>query len=751
MRNANFQRIGIPHKNGGILKVSLNDEILDELYNPSEKVRPNVEGLEKLLRLKTTWSTKIDYTLSLKLGSFGYAYQLITTNLIYMGQIEMLHTIRGIYNIIVKSFKKSGNPANYIDDWVRTKLKKLSSWALSYVGSDPAYMFMMHMHQLGGRSPHTDEQIIDDITSWVSKTENRIDANRPFIEKHLNKLMVTWPRSDPHFPHLNFDLFCIDIGRWATSGGAPATSYEGEKYRTKWMWGFKNGGYETLNTLDQTELAKRGHNLYMTAKQAGNVCHVALKEEATKTREVITTPMASYLRQSYLLYRWGKPRHISSPISSASWLQKFNSHQYNWYGAIDGERFDHTVPKWFIMLVIDKLGDLDDECRAVADEELESMEHLKIQWKETTWNWEGGLLSGWRVTSIVGTFLSLIAGEYILQNLNASGMVNVAAMGDDLILYSIRTSLDKNTITELYNAFGLNANPFKTNTGRVGDFLRRLYSPEGVFSYPWLGLKGCIYANPWVDKYTYDLEVEMANNWWTQCSRLIYWSVSSYNYICHFKGMLKEEISHWFPSLQKIDNLLNTPISAGGLGVNQSVESYAWCSLTHPTLSRDTQFLAIFGILKSKLYIKKTAEIRNINYNYLNLAVRKLEHINLKTVTQFKIGDDKCIFPTLWVWYNGPYNCDFISKQLGITIPHNLRCIKPSTLSWIVGQLGSRTSLSSIIVPKENLSKMQSIMSLLLDSLSLSKRNMNTSNFKSAATLYLIELMKDVSLVNGTW
>lgn len=751
MRDRNYQYFGLPQQQSGILQVDLNDEIVGELKKPT-KAQANVEKLDILLRLRTIpCDNNIDRATAKLLGSFSYAYCMITTFLRRLGQYNILHTIRGIYSVILKSIKMQNVPSNCIDDFIRTKLKKLSSWALTRVSDNPGYMFLMHMHQLGGKSPYTKQSIHDDIMSWISNVEGRINDHQEYIMTRLSHYMTTWPRQANITTMMRFFPFCMDLQRWATSGGAPKTEYHGEKYRTKWMWGYVNGKYDQLPDISQQTLEQYGKGVYASAVNTGNICKVALKEEASKTREIITTPMASYLRQSYLLYRWGKPRHIHSPIASGGWLGVFNDTLYKWYGAVDGDRFDHTVPKWFILSVIDHLGNIDSETRWIADEEIESMKHLEIEWDKHKYKWEGGLLSGWRITSIVGTLLSLIAGDYILDITGNIGKIQTAAMGDDLIFYSNTGSIDKATLTDAYNSFGLVANINKTSVGRVGDFLRRLYSPEGVFSYPWLGLKSLIYANPWVDKYTYDIESEMANNWWTCCSRMLPWSVCSEEFMLWFIGLLEKELLAWFPHLKSIPALVSTPISAGGLGVIQSVSTNNWVRLSHPITQREDQFLAIMGILKSKLFKSKTAKIDQINYRRLQLVVNKLETTSIKSVQYFSIPNFVNIFCTLHYWYSRPLNSSWLQEHLHVILPYSLRTNKVSLLQWIAGQLSSGVSLSTIICPKENLSKSTNLLSRITESLILNKRNTSQSNISAAATIYLMQLLHGTSIVNGTW
>lgn len=103
-----------------------------------------------------------------------------------------------------------------------------------------------------------------------------------------------------------------------------------------------------------------------------------------------------------------------SPISSGAWVARFEEIVPAWYGCIDGDRFDQTIPAWFIRMVIDRFGDLDEETRKVADEELKSLDELMLTWQGRNWKWLGGLLSGWRLTSLLGYLVSHCDARYII-------------------------------------------------------------------------------------------------------------------------------------------------------------------------------------------------------------------------------------------------------------------------------------------------------------------------------------------------
>ncbi|KMQ91419.1 hypothetical protein RF55_8718 [Lasius niger] len=189
----------------------------------------------------------------------------------------------------------------------------------------PVYMLFVHLHWLTAKCPYTEQQIIDDIEEW------------------------------------------------GTSGGAPKVELDGQTYRSKWAWA-------TAHTMDATTgQLLPDYDLYSQALKERTVSTIALKEEPAKTRKIITTTMASYLRQSYLMYRWEAPR-IPSPISSFTWMGRFERNNLRWFGSIDGERFDHCIPKEFITGIVGRLGALDAQTAWVAEEEIKHMKPLQVQW-----------------------------------------------------------------------------------------------------------------------------------------------------------------------------------------------------------------------------------------------------------------------------------------------------------------------------------------------------------------------------------
>lgn len=436
------------------------------------------------------WPVKQEISCSVSL----YIYY---KSLLHCGQkqiaFDIVHLLRWIHSrwkVESKNKKYSEEECEwYVDDFYRHYLKQLSSIAYTKIFEQgPSWMLLTHLHTLTAKVPFTPKQILDDVNIWVS---DKID-NKP---KHLNNdittevsdnLFATWRHGEQH-GHLDFKTYCNDFLRWGTSGGALKTQFLDSKYRTKWAWALKHA------TNDDGSL-KDTYDLYSDSLNTPQHANIALKEEPTKTREVITTPLPSYLRQSYLLYRWGKPS-IPSPISSSRWIPTFEEQEPTWYGCIDGERFDQSIPMSFILDILTRLGQLDEECKNIADAEISSIKELSLKWGQHSWEYQGGLLSGWRITSLVGSLVSMCATHYI-KTKTGKYDIEVGVIGDDLILYSHTNSIDKETMVTLYNEFGLKSNLSKTVSSHVGEFLRKTRSSGGSWAFPALGLKTLIYANP---------------------------------------------------------------------------------------------------------------------------------------------------------------------------------------------------------------------------------------------------------------
>lgn len=704
------------------------------------QLRTNVD-LEKLSRYGAY--VRVPNWFPLKYTSYGCPLYFYYQTICKLGQINVARSLLGIFYIIDKKIKKQNIPEHHTDDFVRQHLKLISSEAfVSTFRHSPAYMLFVHLHALGGKSPYTKEQILEEITHWVENKTN-MDKHREFIEKKITSTFTTWPRRTLNSPALTFSEYCDDFMRWGTSGGGPRTELYGEEYRTKWAWAANN----MLKNKDQYEESLR------TSQHA----KVALKEEATKTRAVITTPMSSYLRQSYLLYRWGLP-DINSPISSKVWLPDFQANRYAWYGCLDGQKFDQSIPKWLILFIIERFGDVEDtEIRQVVAEELNHLENLTIEWGNEKWAWQGGLLSGWRVTSIIGSLISHVAAQFIIEEYKVEGAMNMGVMGDDLILYSNTMQLRPEQLVEGYSSFGLSANLFKTTSGPVGEFLRKTYSDLGILGYPCLALRTIFYANPWITQYTPEFEEEIAASWLTYYSRLLPHRVTGdihkfiqNNVLTNIKGASKFKHLDW-------SSWLRTPISAGGGGPMEWSDISRWTTIIRNLSKSDSAnkqkgFLNAIGVLKSVPVSKRTDTAVKINY----MSIYKHVHAIVRTtadISKTYISRDLNMTRTLYEWYlDDNQSAKSITKLLQFNLPRSLRIAsKTEILRFLLGQEKAKSGITSVQITKEQTTVHSKITKFVTASLTAGKAFNNLRYLGAGATVYASYILDRTSATAGTW
>lgn len=714
-------------------RIDLGDSLSSLLRRKELTVRPNarVDALQRYKgRLPLSWPY---------LGSFTHSMYLYYRSLTMAGQTNVGRTLLGILHIISSRLKTNAYQGCE-DDVVRQLLKLVSSWAFKRTFTHGLeYMLFVHLHNLGGKAPFNEDQIVSDITSWVSGGKG---VDMEVFSKVLDTVMATWYRGE--IGHLPFESYCNDVLRWGTSGGAPKSEWDGSDYRTKWAWGLSHITDPMGNIKDSS--------LYDEAVKTRPWATVALKEEPSKTREVIATGMASYLRQSYLMYRWGKP-NLPSPISSSNWLPSFYDDSPVWYGCVDGERFDQSIPKEVVIMVLDRLGDLDAETRRVADMEIKDMEHLEVRWGKHSWTWRGGLLSGWRITSLIGSIVSHAVAEYICRKTNTIGSVRWGVMGDDLVLFSNSASIPSEVIVQEYEKFGLHANLSKTTSGMVGEFLRKTLSPRGILGYPALGCRSLVYANPWISSYTYSEELEVSQSWLTFFSRLLPHAVTIY-------ALEKFIRTECVAQLCRFGNLewgkwLNTPISAGGGGPMEWSRISDWCTIKKTPIRRDPKLVGVWlattlGITKYKRALVNLPSLKDVNIRIAHDVKNDLVGATANYVPGF--NHDINITETVLLYLSGKISTPALAKRLRHPLPRGLRVApRKAIVSYLLGLSDEQTGLTSIQHTKETASKYSGLQQYVTRGVSISKRFNNLSMIGPAVTIYASQIFGNFTTVYGTW
>lgn len=462
--------------------------------------------------------------------------------------------------------------------------------------------------------------------------------------------------------------------------------------------------------------------------------------------------MPSYLRQCYLLYRWGKP-NLNSPISSGKWVGRFESISPNWYGCLDGDKFDQTIPAWFVLDVIDRLGNLDEETRRVADLEIEELKRLSVEWNGKRWKWKAGVLSGWRLTSILGTLASVAAYDYICERNGMFGAVEYGALGDDLILYSFNQMIEPQDLVDSYNAFGLKANFSKTTSGKVGEFLRKVISLGGSWGYPALALRSIVYANPWVSNYSFEKETEMSNTWMTFISRLVpHATIKLDNSI--LSDCEKNLRSVFGPGAWA--DWLCTPVSAGGGGSVETSDMQRWTKLEckqKPSLYSTDRLMAIptlLGVIKSSLVFEKTKRFIPITL-----------HTSLRDAQQLRgAGDDPHVFfkkdanitELIFGFAMGILNRRNLDDNLTCPLPRSVRGsrVKDIISFLLVGNSGD-SGYTSICHTKESASCSAALSRFVTRAVGRNKKFTKPGILKPAVTLYYLITYANHAIPYGTW
>ncbi|BAU58962.1 RdRp [Camponotus nipponicus virus] len=637
-------------------------------------------------------------------------------------------------------------------DAARQMLKNISNYCFPLVFSrGPVYMLFVHLNWLTAKCPYTDGQILDDIGNWVSdrkenKEEKKLDET--VCNRVLDRVFHQWYTGEST-GHLDFKSYCNDFTRWGTSGGSPKVKLDDIDYRSKWAWSLYHATDEKTGDLLPE------FDLYERAKEERTTSTIALKEEPAKTREIITTSMASYLRQSYLMYRWGKPK-IPSPISVGTWLGRFERASPKWFGSIDGERFDHCIPKEFIMGIVARLGELDEQTMFAAKEELEHMRGLRLQWGEHMWDWRGGLLSGWRLTSVIGSLVSCCVAEYILEKSGKLGAVQYGVMGDDLILYSYHEEIPSDEMVALYTGFGLKANLAKTSSGRIGEFLKRIISKGGTWAYPALGLRSICYANPWLDHYTYNEETEVSTCWLTLFSRLLpHCCVRKEKQLSSFiRAGCVSNLTMLFGK-NKWDDWLCTPISAGGGGCMEWSKLESWCNLDKlvDQVAGGTRvfFKSLFGTIPYRRVMKYTHTMRKLDLHTILYWKQQLGGAG-KSPPDTYFRHEVNITQTMYDYIFGRISLSNLKGSLNFSLPRGIRISSPQRIvTFLLQGVREYSGITTIQHTRDAMQPYADIGAHVVRAVSASKRFTNIRYIAAAVTLYMSEILKDVYIPFGTW
>nr|APG76023.1 hypothetical protein 2 [Hubei toti-like virus 14] len=654
--------------------------------------------------------------------------------------------VRVLY-IVRKIWKKQNLDESFEDDFFRQYLKALSGYSYERIFTlGPAYMLFTHLHALNAKSPYTKDQIRNDLDCWTGPSLDGVQKHihMPTFNKVLDEITQKW-QTFPLHECLTYSEYANDPFRWGTSGGAPKVELFGKEHRTKWAWAMKHKICPQRGFLDNVDLRKEFRK--------GDVAKVALKEEAQKTREIITTPTASYVRQTYLLYRRG-PTPVPSPIANNRWLPEFEARDFSWYGCIDGDRFDHCVPKSAIIAILDALGNLDEETRAVADEEIQHLENLEVEWDNDRWKYRGGVLSGWRITSLAGTLVSLAAARYITDSLGVTGAVTVGVMGDDIVMASNSVRISAEKMVDLYNQFGLRANLSKTVSGSQGEFLRKVRSKGGSWAFPALDLKSITHAPPWVANYQFAMEEECSTAWNTLFSRLLPHSVDPEKTADWIEKQCITDLNSRFGRHLPWKSWLRTPISAGGGGYVQRSSLTSWTILKKEKENVALTPYETLGKMLGVLPTSRTMKTVSATTQHVDELVSMLPRVQTSTSPEYEPRFKRNINITKAVWdlVNSRISVSALNDLLVSPIPYKLRTSRgPQLAALLLQGTKDMTSIPSITHTHEALPQASSVLKNATRQLYARRTGVPRSMVKPLATLFALMTYSGSTVTYGTW
>lgn len=560
--------------------------------------------------------------------------------------LKWMKTIGSIHTLTLKKIATTiekldwnGPQINYIDDFWRTALSTIDKVTFprcheSPMVIRPTYMSLFGLSTLGGPRSWTEESIELKIKEWVTgKFEWTYDTQQ-FSKNKLDQWFSDWSSQYNH-SSLSYHEYVTDLNRWATSGGAPSVklTFSGEetKIRSKWAWGLEH----MING-----------DIHQALKDSDKDAGAAIKEEE-KTRVIITTPMESYVRQCYLLYKMGRTRFLNSTITDKTRVRNLLLSKARHYICVDASKFDHNVPKAFILDIIARIANIglikrDRDLYEQAMLEWNAINDLKVKYLGKKFQYEKGILSGWRITSLIGSMLSALICERVKEDMRIP--FEYCVQGDDIIMWT-DADIDPAKIFRIIETFGIVINKRKSTISTSGEFLKYVYMDNKAFGFPCRCIRAIFYANPWLDTSITSEASEVANKWHTYLSRLTLTNNSVPADLKPYYYEAAKDINGWLGGRHKtgvIMKLFNTPMSCGGLGTIETLTDDAHIMTYRGEVTQKyddvkEKFFSIFGAHKdnSKQVIKKISVKPVVLMNMVrakNIFMKKVSSSTIESV-----------------------------------------------------------------------------------------------------------------------
>lgn len=249
------------------------------------------------------------------------------------------------------------------------------------------------------------------------------------------------------------------------------------------------------------------HQLYHMCKQATSFkCKTGLKPELGKIRFFVGFDDLGYLIQSYILYLMNKwyvgyqGITLDQSVSQAFIRDKsiVSALSTQWAMPFDYKQFDHQITKIEVELICKRIVDvvanyLDPIDYWMKDKFMQTVTNAYLEYKGDKISYDNGLLSGMRITSLVGNLWNLIMSTHASRDL----VVTKYILGDDTLyladhretLQTILNNMDDQRVDYSLEKFSISKG--------YGDFLRNTYTSTIIYGLPTRSLASTISRKPW--------------------------------------------------------------------------------------------------------------------------------------------------------------------------------------------------------------------------------------------------------------
>lgn len=247
--------------------------------------------------------------------------------------------------------------------------------------------------------------------------------------------------------------------------------------------------------------------LYEMCKSATTFeCKTGLKPELGKIRFFVGFDDIGYLIQSYVLYlmdKWyvGYDGVILDQTSHVALLRDQDivaQMSESWSMPFDYQKFDHQITKIEVLLICLRIIEvvqtvLHSEDAWMRDKFMATVDDAFLSYLGNILNYLNGLLSGMRITSVVGNIWNLVISNRASKDLPVVKYI----LGDDTLYISKSKEILERILVQLKELnIEFSLEKFSITYG-FGDFLRNTYTSSLIFGLPTRSLASSISRKPW--------------------------------------------------------------------------------------------------------------------------------------------------------------------------------------------------------------------------------------------------------------